>query len=75
MWRVLKNMYQVVESCVRLGEEKTDWFSLDVGLRQRCILSPTLFSFFIDSLARKVRKIGGARYKDIKLVYYYLQTT
>ena len=58
-------MYNVVESCVRLDQNgrKTEWFSLDVGLRQGCILSPTLFSIFIDGLARKVKKLGGAKYK------------
>ena len=39
MWRVVKNLYQEVGSCVRLGEVKTDWFSLEVGLRQGCIIS------------------------------------
>ena len=62
MWRVVKNLYQEVGSCVRLGEVKTDWFSLEVGLRQGCILSPILFSTFIDGLADVVKKEGGARY-------------
>src|SRR5690348_5177720 len=26
MWRVVKNLYSKVDSCVRLGSEKTDWF-------------------------------------------------
>ena len=43
MWRVVKNLYREVGSCVRLGEEKTDWFEIEVGLRQGCILSPVLF--------------------------------
>ena len=62
MWRVVKNLYQEVGSYVRLGEVKTDWFSLKVGLRQGCILSPILFSIFIDGLAEVVKKEGGARY-------------
>jgi hypothetical protein len=65
MWRVVRNLYREVGSCVRLGEEKTDWFSLEVGLRQGCILSPVLFSIFIDSLAEEVRKVGGARYGEL----------
>ena len=38
MWRVVKTLYREVGNCVRLGEEMTDWFSVDVGLRQGCIL-------------------------------------
>ena len=36
MWRVVRNLYKEVGSCVRLGEERTDWFNLEVGLRQGC---------------------------------------
>jgi hypothetical protein len=57
MWRVLKNLYQEVGSCVRLGKEKTDWFNLEIGLRQGCILSPILFSVFIDGLAQEVKRV------------------
>ena len=64
MWRVIKNLYSEVGSCVRLGEEKTDWFSLEVGLRQGCILSPVLFNIFIDGLAEEVKKVGGVKYGE-----------
>src|SRR5690348_196224 len=40
MWRVLKNIYKKVESCILLGDHRTDFFNLQVGLRQGCILSP-----------------------------------
>ena len=65
MWRVVRNLYREVGSCVRLGEEKTEWFNLEVGLRQGCILSPILFSIFIDQLAKEVKKIGGAKYGQL----------
>lgn len=64
IWRVIKNLYSEVGSCVRLGEEKTEWFTLDIGLRQGCILSPVLFSVFIDGLAEEVKKVGGAKYGE-----------
>jgi hypothetical protein len=58
MERVLKQVYKRVTSCVRVEKEKTDWFEIDVGLRQGCVMSPVLFSMFIDEVARKV-KDGG----------------
>ena len=67
LWRVVKNLYSEVGSCVRLGEEKTEWFKLEVGLRQGCILSPALFSIFIDGIAEVVKKVGGARYGELVL--------
>jgi len=55
MWRVLKNLCEVVESSVLVGAQRTEWFGLDVGLRQGCILSPLLFAIFIDGLTRAVK--------------------
>ena len=60
-----EKLYREVGSCVRLGGEKTEWFGLDVGLRQGCILSPVLFSIFIDGLAEEVKKVGGAAYGEL----------
>ena len=47
MWRVVKNMYREVGSCVRLDREKTDWFSIEVGLRQGCICHQYFFLFLL----------------------------
>ena len=62
MWRVVKNMYEEVVSCVKVGSDRTDWFGLDVGVRQGCVLSPILCSIFIDGLAKELKKCrGGVR--------------
>ena len=60
MWRVVKGMYQTVESAVLVGEESTEWFELQAGVRQGCVMSPVLFSLFINGLARELKKRGKA---------------
>jgi hypothetical protein len=58
MWRVVRGMYTTVESAVLVGEEKTEWFELHTGVRQGCVMSPVLFSLFINGLAREVKEKG-----------------
>ena len=40
------------------GEEKTDYFDVEVGVKQGCILSPTLFSIYINSMAKEINQSG-----------------
>ena len=58
MWRVVRNLYQSVQSCVLVNDERTDWFPVNRGLRQGCPLSPILFNIFIDGLARAIKELG-----------------
>ena len=68
MWRVLKNVYVKVESSVVVNEERTEWFELYTGVRQGCILSPTLFAIFIDGLATWVKQRSlGAKFGPVEL--------
>src|SRR5689334_17638323 len=40
MQRVLRSLYDRVQSCVVMEGELTEWFHVNVGLRQGCMLSP-----------------------------------
>ena len=67
MWRVLKNVYDVVESCVLVGKQRTKWFVVEAGVRQGCILSPILFAIFIDGLARALKRVKvGSTLEGVK---------
>ena len=50
-------MPKSVKAFVKIYQETTDEFDSDKGLRQGCILSPTLFSIFMDEIASKIGEI------------------
>jgi hypothetical protein len=58
MLKILQSMYKTVTSCVRCNEGLTEYFDCPNGVRQGCVLSPTLFSFFINELATEIRENG-----------------
>ena len=43
-------------ACVRVGNDVTvsEWFPVDVGLRQGCVMSPWLFNVYLDGMVREV---------------------
>ena len=45
---LLRNLYAGQETTVRTGHGTTDWFQIGKGVRQGCILSPSLFNFYAE---------------------------
>ena len=54
----VKVIYGKVLSCVRVNGECTDMFDCEQGLRQGCVLSPTLFSVVINEIATSLANEG-----------------
>ena len=52
---VLRNLYAGQEATVRTGHGTTDWFQIEKGVCQGCILSPYLFNFFVVHIMRNAR--------------------
>ena len=50
-WKLLRSLYENVSNKVIFGDYESEWFSQDFGLKQGCILSPTLFSILMSDLA------------------------
>ena len=46
--RVIRNLYNKDTSAVLFSSGIGDWFRTTVRVRQRCLLSPTLFSIFLE---------------------------
>ena len=45
---LLRNLYAGQEATVRTGHGTTDWFQIEKGVRQGCILSPCLFNLYAE---------------------------
>ena len=58
MIMILKAMYNSVKSSVRWGANLSQFFECPQGVKQRCLLSPLIFSLLISEVAEYVRKNG-----------------
>ena len=74
---LLRNLYADQEATVRTGHETTNWFQIRKGVRQGCILSPSLFNLYAEYIMRNAgleeaqpgikiagRNINNLRYAD-----------
>ena len=74
---LLRNLYAAQEATVRTGHGKTDWFQIEKGVHQGCILSPCLFNLHAEYIMRNAgleeaqtgikiarRNINNLRYTD-----------
>ena len=49
---LLRNLYAGQEATVSTGHGTGDWFQIGKGVRQGCILSPSLFNFYAEYIMR-----------------------
>ena len=49
---LLKNLYAVQEETVRTLYGTTDWFRIEKGVQQGCLLSPCLFNLYAENIMR-----------------------
>ena len=52
---LLRNLYAGQEAIVRTGHGTTDWFQIEKGVCQGCILSPCLFNLYAEYIMRNYR--------------------
>ena len=82
VWNILQDTgvpvpYLPQEATVRTGHGTTDWFQIEKGVHQGCILSPCLFNLYAEYIMRNAgleeaqagikiagRNINNLRYAD-----------
>lgn len=52
--RIIEAMYQETECAVVIDGQITEWFAVKIGLRQGCLLSPTLFNCFLEFVMKEL---------------------
>ena len=52
---LLRNLYAGQEATVRTLYRTTDWFKIEKGVQQGCLLSPCLFNLYAEHMMRNAR--------------------
>ena len=78
---LLRNLYAGQEAAVRTLYGTTDWFKIEKGVQQSCLLSPSLFNLYAEHIMRDAgldklqarikiggRNINNLRYADVTIL-------
>ena len=64
--KTVQSFYVDSRACVRVGNDLSEWFPVNVGLRQSCMISPWLFNVYMDGVVREVNV--GVLVKGLELM-------
>ena len=57
--KILETLYETSRCAVTIDGKLTEWFSVLVGVRQGCLLSPTLFNIFLEFVINEIESISN----------------
>ena len=78
--KAVQSFYIDSRACVRVGMDASEWFSVNVGFRQGCVMSLWLFNVYMDGVGREVnarvlgkelylRSVNGGRFEIKQLLF------
>ena len=54
---IIKNIYEDTQCAIMIEGHITEWFQVNVGVRQGCNMSPILFNVMLDYVMKEVRSL------------------
>jgi hypothetical protein len=58
LYKAIASIYNDNQSCVKVNNHYTPWFNVTFGVRQGDVLSPTLFSLYINDFSQAIQESG-----------------
>jgi hypothetical protein len=65
---MLRGLHSNTSCVVRAFDGTSEPFQIHTGFKQGCVLAPTLFNIYIDTIARQILRVV-VQYSGVKLVY------
>ena len=76
----MQSFYVDSRACVRVGNAVSEWYPVNVGSRQGCVMSPWLFNVYMDGVVREVNvrvlrkglellSVNGGRFEINQLLF------
>ena len=65
---LLRNLFACQEATVRTGHGTTDWFQIEKGVCQGCILSPCLFNLNAEYIMQNARLDEASITSDMQMI-------
>ena len=78
--KALQSFYVDSRACVQVGNDVSEWFPVNVGLRQGCVMYPGLFNVYMDGAVQEVNvrvlgkglemlSVNGGRFEINQLLF------
>ena len=66
--KAIQSLYKSVSCTVKINDNFIEWFKVNMGVKQGCVLLLTLFSVYVNDLVDAIKNLRcGVSFKDINI--------